>query len=271
MRFFGVLKSVWKQIDELNLSLVAAGIGFWGVVSIFPALAAMIAIWGLIADPAELQHQLEELQAVIPRDIFTLINTQITALVSAQSRTLGLASLISLAAALWSARAGVGALMRGLNMIHGSANRSGLRHYADAIWMTALLIVVALVAMACVVVMPLVLAYLRIGGQVELWIDILRWFIALSAVVFAVGVLYRFGPYKSDVQRAWLSPGAVIFVLVWVVSSAGFSIYLSRFGNYNQVYGSIGAAIALLIWFYISAFLVLLGASLNVAIERSRA
>lgn len=269
--WFDVLRRVWMQIDELNLSLVAAGIGFWGVMSLFPALAAMIAVWGLISDPVELQTQLEELQAAIPRDIFTVINAQITALISTRSQTLGLASLVSLGFALWSARAGVGALMRGLNMIHGSPNRSGLRHYVDAIWLTVLLIFVALVAMASVVIAPLVLAYLRIGGQVELWIDILRWVIALVAVIFAVGVLYRFGPYRSQHRRRWLSPGAVLFVLVWVAASAGFSIYLSRFGNYNQIYGSIGAVIALLIWFYISAFLVLLGASFNRALEQIEA
>ena len=125
--------------------------------------------------------------------------------------------------------------MRGLNMIHGSRNRSGFRHYFDATCMTLLLIVVALVAMGSVVIMPVVLAFLRISWEVELLIDLARWAMATGAVIIGVGVLYRFGPYQNAIRGTFFSPGAVIFLTLWVIASSGFSIYLSRFGNYNQV------------------------------------
>ncbi|GFE63945.1 YihY/virulence factor BrkB family protein [Litoreibacter roseus] len=266
-RVWKVAVAVGDTINEKNLSLIASGIAFFGLLSVFPAIAAMVSLWGLVSDPSELQAQLVEIRSLVPEQAFELIDGQISALILARDETLGWTSAVSLLFALWSARAGVSALMRAMNAIYQVPARGNMRHYADALLLTVLLIAVAFVALASVVIMPVILAIFPIGTWTELAIDGVRWAAAIFVIMAALGVLYRYGPNRQGVRTNWLTPGAVLTLFLWVLSSAAFSIYLSRFGNYNEVYGSIGAVIALLMWFYISAFLVLVGAATNAYLE----
>lgn len=265
------LLGVYRAIDQKNLALISAGIAFYGILAVFPGLAAIIAIWGLVSDPAIVDAQLELMRGIIPDDAFRLLSAQIDQLVRASSSTLGWAGALSILVALWSARSGVSALIRGLNTIHGTSNRGGLMHYLIALFLTACLVGVALVALTTIVIVPILLAFLPLGAFAELMIELLRWSTAITVLLMALSLLYRYGPNRPEHRMNWITPGSFLVVIFWAAASAGFSFYLSNFGTYNEVYGSIGAVIAMLMWLYISAFLILLGASLNVELARARA
>jgi len=254
-------------LNDSNLGLISAGIAFYGMLAIFPTVAAIIAIWGFFADPGAVREQLETMRGLIPGDAYDIIDQQITSLITANSSTLGWATAISLSAALWSSRAGVAALIRGLNAIYREKNRVGLRQITTAFGVTFLLIGVALVALLSVVILPIVLAVLPLGPITALLIASVRWVVALAVVIGGIGVLYRFGPNRRKARVPWLTPGALVAVVIWGVISYGFSYYLSNFGRYNEIYGALGAVIALLMWLYLSAFSVLLGAALNAELE----
>lgn len=252
---------------EKNASLISAGVAFYGIFAIFPGIAATIAIFGLLADPTVVSGQLTLMEDFIPAGAFQIFRSQIDVLLSAGGQTLGWTTVLSIGLALWSARAGVAALMRGLNAIFDCPNRSGIRHTAVALLLTGSLIGMAIVALLMVVVMPLLLQYFpalqRMTGTGELF----RWSLALGVLVLGLGLLYRYGPNRRGRRLPWITPGALIVVVLWFAVSAGFSIYVANFSTYNQVYGSIGAVIALLMWFYLTAYLILLGAALNRALE----
>ena len=261
-------RKVWSSND---LDLISAGVAFYGLFSIFPAIAASIAVFGLIADPVVISDQLNLLREFIPADVFNLLRAQVNRLLSAESTTLGWASIVSLGIALWSARAGVGALIRGLNAITGVKARSGVGHLLTAIGLTVALIGVGIVALVMVVVAPVVIAFVPLASQIEGLLLALRWVVALLVLLIALGILYRYGPNGDGATRGRIfTIGSLVAVVLWYGASWLFSFYLANFGNYNEVYGSIGAVAAMLMWLYISSYLVLLGCVLNVAMLRIR-
>lgn len=269
-RGLGAAWSVYLAAERSHLTLISAGVAFFGMFAIFPAMAALIAIFGLVADPIVVDTQLELMQDVIPAEAYGLFDAQVSRLLGARSETLGWATALSTGLALWSARAGVAALMRGLNVIHGGRNRSGLRHYAVALMLTVCLIGIAVVTLLVVVVTPILLAFLPLPFGIGLLLSVVRWFAALFILMAALGLLYRFGPNRGAQRMAWITPGSIFVVITWLIASMGFSAYLSNFGSYNEVYGSIGAVVAMMMWLYISAYLVLFGAVINVELTGSR-
>ena len=265
--YWQAFKASIGLIAENDLSLVSAGVAFFCMLSLFPALAACIALFGLISDPIAVISQLEDLRALLPTDVYNLINDQVVSLVNTSVDKLSWAGLLSLFFALWSARAGVGAMMIGLNNVYRERNRNTAYHYLRALMVTVSLVMVAIVAMLMLVVAPILLAFFPLGAFGGWVAEILRWVIAIAVLFVGVGVLYRFGPNRKAARIPWLSVGALLAIVTWAIVSIGFSYYVANFGRYNQVYGSIGAVIAMLIWLWISSFLILFGASLNAQIE----
>ena len=255
------------QIGRNNVALISAGVAFFAMLSVFPGLAALIAILSLIADPEVVVLQLEEMRGLMPDDVYDILNAQIVGLVSQSSDTLGWAGAVSIAVALWSARAGVAALMQGLNAVYGTEARATWRHYARALLLTVSLVGVGIVALLSVVVAPVVLAFVPLGTVAAFVAELLRWVIAISVVFAGIGLLYRFGPNRRPERTQFLTSGALFAGVSWAGVSIAFSYYVAHFGNYNEVYGSIGAVIAMLVWLWITSFLVLLGASLNAELE----
>jgi len=266
--YWDAFKASLTQAAEANLALISAGVAFFAMLSLFPALAALIALLGLVSDPVVAIAQLEDVRGLLPDDVYDILNSQVTGLVTARADTLGWAGVLSLLLALWSARAGVGAMVIGLNTVYKERNRKAARHYAHALLLTVSLVGVGIVALLTVVVAPVFLAFIPLGPLGNAVADLVRWSVAVVVLFAGIGVLYRFGPNRRAPRIAWLSSGAILAVLSWAAVSVGFSYYVSNFGNYNQVYGSIGAVIAMLVWLWISSFLILFGASLNAQIER---
>lgn len=264
--------AVWQVMGERRLGLVAAGVGFFSMLALFPGLAAIIALTGFWADPVVIHQGLEVAEEFIPAEAFDILTDQVTRLVREDGSGLGWASLISIGAATWSARLGVGALAQGLNAIYGGTPRGGVSEIVLALALTGVLIGVGVISVAAMLLTPILLAIVAIfvPQQTALfWLaEILRWVVALGAMVVGLGLFYRYGPNRPDGQRSpFLSPGLALAIVLWGAASAGFTIFLANFGNYNEVYGSIGAVIALLMWLYISAYAVLIGGALNYALE----
>ena len=261
-----LMASVAHAADN-NLALISAGVAFFGMLSLFPALAALIAVMGLVSDPAIVLSQMEEMRGLMPADVYDIINAQVVGLVTASSDTLGWAGVLSVLFAIWSARAGVGAMIMGLNGVYGEKNRHTIRHYLRALLLTVVLVAVGLVALLTLVVVPVLLAFFPLGPLGTVLVEGLRWSVTVIVLFVGVGILYRMGPNRRAARVPWLTLGAVLAVVSWLALSILFSYYVANFGNYNQIYGSIGAVIAMLIWLWISSFLVLFGAALNAQIE----
>lgn len=259
---------VMAAADTNNVGLVAAGVAFYSLLSIFPAFAALIALWGYFADPAMLRDQMGVAERLLPAGAFSILSEQVRALIATNKSTLQLTSLVSLALAIWTARNGVAAMIRGLNSIYSQSHRANLiTRYAIAILLTVILIIVSVFAFAAVVVLPPVMAFLPLGGLAQVAIAAVKWVVVLAVVFFGICLLYRYGPNRRAARVPWITAGAVIALLVWALGSAAFSIYLRNFGSFNEVYGSLGAVVALLFWLYISAYVVLMGAQLNAELE----
>jgi len=257
-----------RGMDELNIALIAAGIAFFGFLSVFPAMAALIAIWGFMADPAMIQEQLQMAQDVVPEGAYGILSDQVAALVGANRSALQWTSIVSIVLAIWSARAAVAALIRGLNAIYREPHRGNFfRRTAAAVGLTALLILVALIAFAAVVLIPAILSFLRLSAWIEVPITMIKWVVLLGVVFFAIALLYRYGPNRRQARLQWLTPGAVVAVTAWTIGSLGLAMYVRSFSNLNEVYGSLGAVVALLFWFYLSALVTLIGALLNAELE----
>ncbi len=259
-RVWRFLRALWTRTDRAELGLISAGVAFFGFLAIFPAITAIIALWGFAADPMVLRQQIDTLRQFLPTSAFDVLSGQVEALISANSGRLGLSSLLSLLFALWSARAGVAALIRGLNAIHHLPNRDGLWHQMRAVVLTLVLVALALSAMLAAVVGPLVIHWLDLETTEVLLLEVVNMLLAFVVVTLAIGIIYRFGPNGQRTPRVF-TRGLFIALVLWGVVSRGFVLYLANFNTYNQVYGSIGAIAALLMWFYLSAYAVLLGAA----------
>jgi membrane protein len=257
-------------MQDRHLGLIAAGVAFYALFSLFPGLAALIALWGFLSDPQIVAGEVELLAEFLPENAYALVEAQVKALVAANQSTLGWATGLSLAVALWSARAGVGAMVRGINAIHGTETRGGLGHALGALALTGALIGLGVLLLASVVVLPVLLALLPPGPWTGLVPGFARWGTSIFAVLAAIALIYRYGPNRPGRRTAWITPGVVLSALLWAATSVAFSEYLANFGNYNQVYGSIGAVVALLTWFYLGSYFVLAGAAFNAELDRVR-
>lgn len=258
------LLHIWNRMSDRELSLIAAGVAFFGFLAIFPAMAAVIALWGFASDPEVIRAQVDLLVDVLPRDAFNLVSAQVDALLATNNRSFGWATILSTLLALWSARAGISALMQGINAIHGYPARNGFVHVALAFVLTLTLIAVALLALAITVVVPVVIAHLPIAREQAWTLELVNLGLGLLLVSIAVATLYHLGPNVAGRPRTpILSRGLLVALVIWAAVSRGLVIYLTNFGSYNQVYGSIGAVAALLLWFYLSAYAILLGAAVD--------
>lgn len=256
-----------QTMDERNLGLIAAGSGFFTMLALFPGIAALIAIWGLVADPSVIQTQIALMDEIVPADALAVIDAQLGNLVQAQTDTLGWTTGISIALSIFWANNGVMALVRGLNAVYREEHRPTIARYASALMVTVVLIAMVIVALAAVVVTPIAMAFVPLGPWQQTGIEVARWVVAGAALLLGLGVIYRYGPNRRAAKVPWVSPGTVLAVAIWGLGSYAFGLYLSNFGRYNEIYGSLGAAVALLMWLYLSAFVILLGAAFNAELE----
>lgn len=264
-----IYSRVMDDICRLHIGLLSAGVAFYGLLAIFPALTAVVSLWGLFADPDVVAMEVATFEPMLPEAAYQLIEAQVTSLAMGPKQTLGWATVVSTLAALWASRSGIAALVRGLNAAYEVRARRGIWPMALAMGLTLALVAVALVALAMVVLAPIALSLIPLGPYTGTALNIARWVVGLAMVLLGIALLYRFGPNRPPAGRPFFSAGAWLALGLWAVVAWGFSTYIENFGNYDKVYGSLGAVIALLMWFYLSAYVVMLGALLNVARERA--
>lgn len=268
--WFDIVRSVWTKIGKNRVIAVAAGLTFYGILAIFPAVTALVSIYGLFADPATIQNQLAHLSGVVPEGAISVIGDQVQRIVAQGDSTLGLAFLSGLAVALWSANAGVKALFDALNVAYEAEETRGfLRLNAISLLFTVSVIALALLGISSIVVLPWVLEHIFFGFAVVA--TILRWLsvpIAIAAALLILAVLYRFGPAIKKPAWRWVTPGSLFAVLFLIIASTAFAYYAAHFGSYNKTYGTLGAAIGFMTWLWISSIVVMAGAEINAEVER---
>lgn len=266
-----LLAAIWRfyrRTEQAELDLIAAGVAFYGFLAIFPAAAAVIAIWGFVSDPSVIRQEVELLRPVLPPDVLALIAEQVEGLLSASTSNLTLTTAVSIGFALWSARAGVAALIRGLNAIHQRPNRSGHWHQLRAIALTFVLVGLVLAALVLAVIVPVVVSFLPLGAYGGTALKGANMALGLGLGILAMALAYRLGPNHGPNPPPLMSWGLLVAVVLWVLVTRGFMLYLENFPSYNRIYGSIGAVAALMMWLYVSAYAVLLGAAVDA--ERHR-
>ena len=267
-----ILLRTYQQIDEDRLLATAAGVVFYGLLAIFPAITALVSSYGLFADPSTISANLQSLALMLPEGSFVIVQDQIARVLAKGTSSLGITFAAGLLIAIWSANAGMKAIFDALNVVYEEKEKRGfikLNLVSLAFTIAALMSVMVMVG--AVVVAPLLLQQVGLGTRAELIVRYGRWPVLLLLLLIALAVLYRYGPSRSTPRWQWLSIGAVAAAILWLIGSALLSWYLANFGDYNATYGSLGAAIGLMTWMWMSAIIVLCGAELNSEIEHQTA
>jgi len=263
-----VLTRTKQQLGEDNLSIVAAGVAFYGFVAVVPAIAVMIAIYGLIANPSQVAEHVTALTNVLPGEVVPMLKEQMVRIAS-DSTTAGIGAIIGVVIALYSSANATKALITGMNIAYGEKERrSFLKLTAVAMGLTLAAIVGVILAVGLVAVLPTILAQLNIGSGVERLLNVLRWPLVVGGFIIALAVVYRYGPCRDEAKWRWISPGTLVAGVLWLIGSGLFSLYVSKAGTYDRIYGPLGAIVVFLMWLFLTAFVVLIGAELNSELER---
>jgi membrane protein len=267
----GWLDILWrtkKEISDDNLSIVAAGVAFYAFLAVVPSFAAIVAVYGLVSNPSQVAHQIELLARVVPSEVLPLLHQQLTRITS-HTQAAGISAIVGFVLALYSSANATKALITGLNIAYGeSERRSFLKLTGIAFVLTIGGIVGAVLGVALVAVLPSLLAHVPIARSTGNVLNWLRWPVLVIGFVTALAMMYRYGPSRRDAKWRWVSWGAATATLLWLLASAAFSLYVSKFGSYDKTYGSLGAVVVFLMWLYLSAFVILIGAELNSEMER---
>jgi membrane protein len=267
-----ILKRVYNEINDDNVLAQAAAVTFYGLLALFPAMATLVSLYGLIADPKTLSDSAASLQGVVPGGGMDIITGQLKSLASSPGKALGIGLVIGLATSLWSANAGVKALFDALNIVYKEKEtRSFVRRTLLSLAFTLSTIVFLIVATAGVVVLPAVLNYVGLEGITKLLLKLARWPALLIMLGLFLSLLYRYGPCRRPARWRWVTWGSAVATIGWLIASLAFSYYVQNFGNYNKTYGTLGAVIGFMTWLWISSAVILIGAELNSEMEHQTA
>ena len=267
-----ILKRAWAEHKADNMPIIAGGVAFFGFLAIFPALIATISIYGLVSTPEDVTRQIEELSAQLPREAEELLEAQLKAIVENSGGALSIGLVISILAALFSASGGVNNLVTAINLAYDEVEaRGAIKLRLLSIGLTLGAIVFVLLTFSLVAIVPSVIEALPLGIVGTILAQVVRWGALLAVFTGSLAVLYRVAPDRDAPQLRWVSLGSVIVTVIWVVVSVGFSIYVDNFGSYDKTYGAIAGVIVLMLWLYLTCFLVLLGAEINSESEHQTA
>lgn len=263
-----ILFRVWENLSTDNLSLVAAGVAFYALLAIFPAIGALVSVYGIVSDPGQVQQQVAILSGILPQQGMEVLQAQLERLSENTGGALTMGVAAGILFSLGSSAKGMKAFITGLNIVYGEEERRGfIALNALALLLTIAAILFVVVSLGFIVVFPVVLNIIGSSSFTHTVTSIMRWPLLGFFIIVGLGLLYRYAPCRSQPQVKWLSWGAVAATVLWMLISILFSFYVSHYDTYNETYGSIGAIIILLMWFFISAFAVLLGAELNAEME----
>lgn len=267
--------SGWKAIalrtkDQFrsdNVTMLAAGVAFYLLLALAPAMAAVLAVYGMVSDPRDVSSQLDSFSGALPADMRNLLDQQLHTAAAASSSKLGLGLVIGIVAAVFAASKGARSLVQAVNIAYDedeTRNFLQLRILALAITLGFLLVIVAV--LLALTIVPAVGDHFGSGGH--LLASIVRWPILIVLMLAALSTLYRFAPDREGAEWRWVTPGAITGVIIWMIGSIGFTIYADHFGTFGKTYGALGAVVVLMLWLFMTAMAVLVGAEINGETER---
>lgn len=267
-----VIKRALRDSKANNLPILAGGVAFFVFLALFPALIAALTLYGLVADPVLIAQQIDRLAGALPPTTRELLGSQLTALTESSGGALTVGLIVSLLAALWGASLGTNGLIVAINAAYTQDESRGfVRLRVIALGLTLGAVIFVLVALALIAGVPVVLDYVGLGGLGQVLAQILRWVGLVVMFLVGLAVLYRVAGDRAGPQLRWVTPGAVVAALLWILGSVAFSLYVSFFGEYNEIYGPLTGGIVLMLWLYLTSFIVLLGAEINAEAEHHTA
>lgn len=261
-------RAVVGRIKEHGTIMIAAGLSYYALLAVFPAALAAVSIYGIAADPVVLENQITELTEALPEETADFIGAQLTDIVAGSSGSLGLVGALTILAALWSASAGTKALITGINYAYDvPETRKFLALRLAALGITFGIIVFGLAAATTVGFLPQILSAVGMEDTAATLINIVRWPFVLLVVVLGLGALYKLAPDRPWNMTRWISIGAVTAAVLWLLATLGLSVYVNNFGDFGATYGTLAGLIVLMLWFFVSGLIVLVGAELNSELE----
>lgn len=264
----GIVRTIFNRIGRDNITLVAAGVAFYAMLAMFPALAAIVSLYALVGDPADVARRISEYGSLLPPEALKLITDGLQGFAQKSGSQLSFALGTSVLFALWSARAGISSVMTGLNIAYEETEkRSFIMQNVIALVLTLGAVVFTIVIILAVAVVPIVLKFLSLSNLTATLLDILRWPLLAVLVILGFAVIYRWAPSRSHPRWRWITWGSAIATGFWLLGSFVFSIYVSKFGSYDATYGSLGAVVILLLWFWVSALILLTGAEIDAELD----
>jgi membrane protein len=264
-----IIQRTIRKISDNELLSAAAGVTFYGLLAIFPALTALVSLYGLMADPKSMADHLDSVTGILPAGGIDIISTQLNQLAVSSPGKLGIGAVFGLGMAIWSANQGTKALFSALNNVYEEKEERGFIELTlQSLAFTAGAIVFVLLALLIVIILPLILGFIASQGDVKQVLAVARWPLILLSAGFFLACLYRFGPSRAMPQWRWVTWGSAFATIIWVALSIGFSWYVEHFGSYNKTYGSLGAIIGFMTWIWLSTAVMLIGAQLTAEVER---
>jgi membrane protein len=264
-----VLARVRVEVKRDRVTLLSAAVAFHALLAMVPALIALVSIYGLVADPSTIDRQVNDWLGAAPREVRELLTTQLQSITDNAGAAAGLAIVIGIVGALWSASSGIAHLMEATNIAYDEEETRGfVKRRGLAIALTVGAVLFMLFALGLISVLPAALAHTALGTFGRVVAGILRWVLLVAGMMIALSVLYRYAPNRDDPRWSWTSPGALVATLLWVAASALFAVYTANFAKYNETYGSLGAVVVLMLWLFVTALCVIIGAELNAEMER---
>jgi membrane protein len=264
-----VLLRVKDEIGENNVSIVSAGVAFYAFLAVFPAIAALVSIYGLAMDPQSIHDQLSQIAGMMPQQAYDILKEQLESLAGTSGSALGWSMAISILLSIWSANKGTKSLFTGVDIAYDTKNnRNFFKQNGLTLLFTFGSIILIIICMVLIVAFPALVGRIGLPSQVESLISWGRWILLALLVIWFLGMIYKYAPDKRRAEFKWVLPGALLATVLWLIASWGFSFYVKNFGSYGEVYGSISAVVVMLLWLFLSSFIVLIGAELNSEIEK---
>jgi membrane protein len=268
--WFQIVKRAWKEAKKDAVPLLAAGVAFYAFLALIPTLIALVMIYGLVTDDeAAVQQQVESFGSALPTEVEALLTEQMNSLVATSDRALGIGLIIALLLALWSASGGISNLITALNVAYDEEDERGfIKSRLLALSLTIGAIIFMVLAVALVAALPVILDALEVPAWLKALVQAGRWLGLVVAVLVALAILYRLGPDRDAPKFRWVTVGAVVATVLWVIGSVGFSLYVDNFGSYGKTYGTLAGVVVLLLWLWLSSYAALLGAEVNAEMEQ---
>ncbi|RAI91495.1 YihY/virulence factor BrkB family protein [Algoriphagus yeomjeoni] len=263
-----ILIKVKERIVENNVVIISAGVGFFGFLAIFPAIMALISIYGVVMDPQQIEEQVSKISSLIPEQTHKILQYRVDNFIKSEGESLGWGTFLGILLGIWIGNLGTKFLFRGINIAYETESKRGIiKNNGLTLLFTFGAIILIILSAALIVAFPAIIEKIGLPDNLESLITWLRWLVMGIILVGSISMIYYFGPKRRRPGFMWVIPGAVLASSLWLLASWGFSFFIRNFWNLSEIYGSISAVVFLMLWLFISTFIILLGAEFNYGIE----